>query len=59
MTKSVSAKTQVFLDMLPGSTLIFSGLKYDVPKAVLARRGQQLIVSRRKKLNQTIVTKLC
>jgi hypothetical protein len=57
--RAVSAKTQVFIDLLPGSTLMFPGLKYDIPKATLARRGMQLIVTRRKQNKITIVTKVC
>jgi len=56
--RTVSPKTQIFIDMLPGSTLIFSGLKYDVPKRTLARRGMKIIITRRKQNNTTIVTKV-
>jgi hypothetical protein len=56
--QTVSPKTQLFIDMLPGSTLMFSGLKYDVPKRTLARRGMKIMVTRRKQNNTTIVTKV-
>jgi hypothetical protein len=57
-SRTVSPKTQLFIDMLPGSTLIFSGSKYDVPKRTLARRGMKIMVSRHKQNNTTIVTKV-
>lgn len=55
----ISSKTQMFIDMLPGSTIILPGITYDVPRSVLKRRGMKLSVVTNKKTNTKIVTKIC
>lgn len=57
--KKVSTKTQMFIDMLPGSTVILPGTSYDVPRNVLNRRGMKLSITTNKKNNTKIVTKVC
>lgn len=57
--KKVSSKTQMFIDMLPGSTVILPSIFYDVPNSVLKRRGMKLSVTTNKKNNTKIVTKVC
>lgn len=57
--KKLSTKTQMFIDMLPGSTIILPSVSYDVPRGVLQRRGIRLIVTTNKRTNTKIVTKVC
>jgi hypothetical protein len=57
--KPISTKTQMFIDMLPGSTIILPRTSYDIPRNVLARRGMKLVVTTNKKQNTKIVTKVC
>lgn len=57
--KKLSTKTQMFIDMIPGSTIILPSVTYDIPKNVLARRGMRLSVTTNKKNNTKIVTKVC
>lgn len=55
----VSSKTQMFIDMLPGSTIILPSTTYDIPRNVLKRRGMKLSVVTNSKNNTKIVTKIC
>lgn len=55
----ISTKTQMFIDMLPGSTVILPSTSYDVPRNVLKRRGMKLSVVTNSKNNTKIVTKVC
>lgn len=57
--KTLSTKTQMFIDMLPGSTVILPSVTYDIPRNVLKRRGMKLSVTTHKKTNTKIVTKVC
>ncbi len=57
--RKVSTKTQLFIDMLPGSTVILPSALYDIPRNVLERRGMKLSVTTNKKTNTKIVTKVC
>ena len=57
--KKVSTKTQMFIDMLPGSTVILPSVSYDIPRNVLVRRGMKLSVTTSNKHNTKIVTKVC
>lgn len=57
--RKLSTKTQMFIDMLPGSTLILPSVGYDIPRNVLARKGMKLTVTTNKKSNTKIVTKVC
>lgn len=57
--RKLSSKTQMFIDMLPGSTLILPSTSYDVPRNVLQRRGMKLSVTTNTKNNTKIVTKVC
>ncbi len=55
----VSSKTQMFIDMMPGSTIILPSTTYDIPRNVLKRRGMKLSVVTNSKNNTKIVTKIC
>jgi hypothetical protein len=57
--RKISSKTQLFIDMLPGSTVILPSTSYDIPRSVLERRGMRLSVTTNKKNNTKIVTKVC
>jgi len=49
----------MFIDMLPGSTIILPNTSYDIPRNVLKRRGMKLSVVTNSKNNTKIVTKVC
>lgn len=57
--KNLSTKTQMFIDMLPGSTIILPSTSYDIPRGVLQRRGIRLFVTTNNRTNTKIVTKVC